>query len=63
MSDTTLEEFMDKKDSIEEKSKIRYCTHEKYTRQYLGWDNGKKAGDKYYSQAIPDRKIAKRFRY
>ena len=48
---------------VEEINDIRYCQHEQETRQYIGWDNGKKAGEKYYLGTIPDRKIIKRFRY
>ena len=48
---------------LEEIRDIRYCQHEHETRQYIGWDNGKKAGQKYYLGTIPDRKIIKRFRY
>ena len=42
---------------------VRRCVHEKETRQYIGWDNGKKAGEKYTSGAGTDRKIVRRFRY
>ena len=59
----TKEEFFEEPEYVEENIDIRYCQNEEETRQYIGWESGKKSGEKYYSGEMPDRKIIKRFRY
>ena len=59
----TPEEFLNSPDFVEQKMRTRYCQYEEVTRQYIGWGNGTKAGKKYSSDEMPDRKIIKRFRY
>ena len=59
----TPDEYLQAPKYTEDKSRIRFCQHESETRQYIGWDRGTKAGEKYYSGELPDKKIVKRFRY
>ena len=63
VGDITADEYLNKYKPTEENRKIRYCTHEKETRQYLGWDSGKKEGETWVWGDQTDRKIIKRFRY
>lgn len=57
----TQEEYDKFSEFKREPAKVRYCTFERETRQYLGWDSGHKAGEIEVSDN--QRKIIKRFRY
>ena len=59
----TPDEYLQAPKYTEYKYKTRDCQHESETRQYIGWDKGTKAGEKYYSGELPEWKIIKRFRY
>ena len=59
----TPDEYLQAPEYTEDKYRIRDCQHESETRQYIGWDKGTKAGEKYYSGELPEWKIIKRFRY